>query len=66
MAVIMSIYKIIKCHAISVGKNPLWPMEYARVPILVHLMGSMGRLPMQGRDGAKGLNKGNGITLTVI
>jgi hypothetical protein len=66
MAVMMSIHIIIKCRAISVDKNPLWPMEYARVPILGHLMGSMGRLPMKGRDGAKGLNKWNGITLTVI
>jgi hypothetical protein len=66
MAVMMSIYKIIKFRAISVDKNPLWPMEYARVPILGHLMGFMGRLPLWGRDRAKGLNKGNGITLTVI
>jgi hypothetical protein len=50
MTFIMSIYKNIKYRAISVGKNPIWPMEYARAPILGSLMGSMGKLPRWGAD----------------
>jgi hypothetical protein len=61
MAVIMSIYKIIKFRATSIGKNLLWPMEYARATILERLMGSGGRLPMWGADEEMLLNKGNGI-----
>ena len=57
----MSIYKNIKCRATSIGKNLLWPMEYARVPILGRLMDSGGRLPMWGADEEMLLNKGNGI-----
>ena len=61
MAVMMSMNKIIKFSAISVDKNPLWPMEYARVPILGRLMDFESRLPMWGADEEMLLNKGNGI-----
>jgi hypothetical protein len=61
MAVIMSIYNIIKFRATSIGKNLLWPMEYARVSILGRLMGSRGSPPMWGADEEMLLNKGNGI-----
>jgi hypothetical protein len=57
----MSIYKNIKFRATSIGKNLLWPMEYARVTILGRLMGSKGRLPMWGADEEMLLNKGDGI-----
>ena len=61
MADIMSIYKKLKCRATSIDKNLLWPMEYARVPILERLMDFEGRLPMWGADEEMLLNKGNGI-----
>ena len=57
----MSIYKNIKCRVTSIGKNLLWPMEYARIFILGRLMDSEGRLPMWDADEEMLLNKGNGI-----